>query len=107
MVLQERKQGLNTVLLERQEFIRQLLPLISASFNDLIILQSLKEGNWYRFTLTGWAADQVVIDELLQRLTGSLEPWNMQISDSTSIEGTADFGLKGYSFTMILEPIDE
>ena len=107
VVLQERKQGLNTVLLERQEFIRQLLPLISASFNDLIILKSLKEGKWYEFTLTGWAADQVVIDELLQRLTESLEPWNIQISDSTSREGTADFGLNGYSFTMILEPIDE
>ena len=78
-VLSERKQGLNTVLLKRQDYIKNLLPLISRSSNELLILEKIAEDGWYHFAITGWAADQLAIDKFNQQLTSELEIWLMQI----------------------------
>ncbi|QUM84944.1 MULTISPECIES: hypothetical protein [unclassified Moritella] len=103
-VLSVRRQGLNTVLLKRQEFIANLLPLISRSINDQLILKMVEEGSWYHFELSGWASDQLAIDSFNQQLTAELEPWNMQLTNSSSREGRSDFGFDGYQFMMTLEP---
>ena len=105
-VLSARQQGLNTVLLKRQEFIANLLPLISRSINDQLILKMIEEGSWYHFELSGWASEQLAIDGFNQQLTAELEPWNMQLANSSSREGRSDFGVDGYQFMMTLEPAE-
>ncbi len=105
MLLTNRKQGLNSVLLKRQEFITQLLPLISRSINELIILNQVNENTWYHFEITGWASDQLAIDKFNQELTGQLGQWGMQITDNSS-QAQDNYGTRGYQFTMSLAPVD-
>ena len=105
MVLTNRKQGLNSVLLKRQEFVAQLLPLISRSINELIILDQVNENTWYHFEVTGWASDQLAIDKFNQELTGQLEQWSMQITNNSS-QAEDNYGTRGYQFTMSLAPVD-
>lgn len=106
VILSVRQQGLNSVLLKRQEFIANLLPLISRSINDQLILEMVEEGNWYHFSLSGWASEQLAIDDFNQQLTSELEPWRMQLTNSSSQESTSDFGVDGYQFMMTLEPVE-
>ena len=94
------------MLLKRQEFIANLLPLISRSINDQLILEMVEEGNWYHFSLSGWASEQLAIDDFNQQLTSELEPWRMQLTNSSSQESTSDFGVDGYQFMMTLEPVE-
>ena len=105
MLLANRKQGLNSVLLKRQEFVAQLLPLISRSINELIILDQVNENTWYHFEVTGWASDQLAIDKFNQELTGQLEQWSMQITNNSS-QAEDNYGTRGYQFTMSLAPVD-
>jgi len=105
LVLASRKQGLNSVLLKRQEFIAQLLPLISKSINELIILNHINESTWYHFEITGWASDQLAIDKFNQELTEQLETWDMQITENSS-QAHDNYGTRGYQFTMSLAPVE-
>jgi hypothetical protein len=105
MLLANRKQGLNSVLLKRQEFVAQLLPLISRSINELIILNQVNENTWYHFEIIGWASDQLAIDKFNQELTEQLEQWGMQITNNSS-QAEDNYGTRGYQFTMSLAPVD-
>jgi hypothetical protein len=104
-VLSNRKQGLNSVLLKRQEFVADLLPVISRSINELIILNQINENTWYHFEITGWASDQLAIDKFNQELTEQLEQWGMQITDNSS-QAQDNYGTRGYQFTMSLAPVN-
>jgi len=105
VVLANRKQGLNSVLLKRQEFIVQLLPMISRSINELIILDQMNEQTWYHFEIIGWASDQLAIDRFNQELTEQLEQWSIEITDNSS-QAQDNYGTRGYQFTMSLAPVD-
>jgi len=104
-MLSKRQSGLNTILLRRQQFLVDLLPLFSRSINDLIIIHRIDETSWYQFNVSGWSVDQLSIDEFNQKLTDELEAWDMQIVDNSSQEEKGYSGIDGYKFTMILESI--
>lgn len=83
-VLQSEKQLVEQVIVKRQSFVERLLPVLSESINDGVVLESMKESAWYEFSITGKAVDQASIDDFNQVLSISLEPLNMYIDKSPS-----------------------
>ncbi|WP_415906125.1 hypothetical protein ACMXYX_13990 [Neptuniibacter sp. QD72_48] len=82
--LQSEKQLVEQVIVKRQSFVERLLPVLSESINDGVVLESMKESAWYEFSITGKAVDQASIDDFNQVLSISLEPLNMYIDKSPS-----------------------
>ncbi|WP_415901930.1 hypothetical protein ACMXYR_13100 [Neptuniibacter sp. QD29_5] len=82
--LQAEKQLVEQVIVKRQSFVERLLPVLSESINDGVVLESMKESSWYEFSITGKAVDQASIDDFNQVLSISLEPLNMYIAKSPS-----------------------
>lgn len=82
--LQLEKQLVEQVIVKRQSFVERLLPVLSESINDGVVLESMKESSWYEFSITGKAVDQTSIDDFNQVLSISLESLNMYISKSPS-----------------------
>ncbi|WP_415882256.1 hypothetical protein [Neptuniibacter sp. QD34_54] len=82
--LQSEKQLVEQVIVKRQSFVERLLPVLSESINDGVVLESMKESAWYEFSITGKAVDQASIDDFNQVLSISLESLNMYIDKSPS-----------------------
>lgn len=82
--LQSEKQLVEQVIIKRQSFVERLLPVLSESINEGVVLESMKENAWYEFSITGKAVDQASIDDFNQVLSISLEPLNMYIDKSPS-----------------------
>lgn len=99
-VLAARSAGLNQVLLSRQEFVKSLLPLLASSVNDLMIIDNVTEQSWYQFKISGWAAEQLAVDNFYQALTTELEHWQMEVTENESAEGPSEQGYPGYRFDM-------
>jgi hypothetical protein len=82
--LQYHKDLVQSVLIKRQAVVEKLLPTLSHSINDGVILDSLNETDWYQFTLTGRAVDQNSVDEFNRVLSINLQPLDIQIINSPS-----------------------
>ena len=82
--LQSEKQLVEQVIVKRQAFMARLLPVLSESINDGVVLETLKETKWYEFSLTGKAVDQASIDDFNQVLSISLEALHMYVAKSPS-----------------------
>ncbi|WP_420555155.1 hypothetical protein [Neptuniibacter marinus] len=83
-LLQSEKQLVEQVIVKRQAFMARLLPVLSESINDGVVLETLKETKWYEFSLTGKAVDQASIDDFNQVLSISLEALHMYVAKSPS-----------------------
>lgn len=107
--LSYQKELVQSVMLKRQNVIEKLLPTLSHSINDGVILDSLNETDWYQFTITGRAVDQRSIDEFNRVLSINLQPLELQIVDSPSrLEGQGDFNYGGvyvFEFTLRKRPV--
>ena len=103
--LRGEKQLIEQLIIKRQSFVERLLPVLSESINDGVILDSLQEKSWYQFSITGRAVDQASIDDFNQVLSISLEPLNMYISSSPStFRGDAAVTQNGvYVFEFLLQ----
>ncbi|WP_292957334.1 MULTISPECIES: hypothetical protein [unclassified Neptuniibacter] len=82
--LQSEKQLVEQVIVKRQAFMSRLLPVLSESINEGVVLETIKENRWYEFSLTGRAVDQASIDDFNQVLSISLESLHMYIDKSPS-----------------------
>ncbi|KXJ53657.1 MAG: hypothetical protein AXW15_02890 [Neptuniibacter sp. Phe_28] len=104
-LLQSEKQLVEQVIVKRQSFMSRLLPVLSESINDGVVLESIKENQWYEFSLTGKAVDQASIDDFNQVLSISLESLHMYIDKSPSnFSGDAARMQNGvYAFEFLLK----
>ena len=104
-LLQSEKQLVEQVIVKRQSFMSRLLPVLSESINDGVVLESIKENQWYEFSLTGKAVDQASIDDFNQVLSISLESLHMYIDKSPSnFSGDAALMQNGvYAFEFLLK----
>jgi len=75
---------IDQVVGKRSHLMERLLPVLSESINDGVVLNALQENSWYRFKLTGVALDQSNIDDFQQVLSLALEPLQLFISRSPS-----------------------
>ena len=82
--LQSEKQLVEQLIVKRQAFMSRLLPVLSESINEGVVLETIKENKWYEFSLTGRAVDQASIDDFNQVLSISLEALHMYIDKSPS-----------------------
>jgi hypothetical protein len=73
-----------TILLQRQKFSQNLLPMLENTIPNEVILESVVEEEWYEFSIKGWALTQASIDNFNSVLSRTLEPWEMYIRDSPS-----------------------
>lgn len=105
LVLNKRQVIMNTILLERQRFLSELLLIISNSSNDLLYLSGVSEQSWYHFSVSGWASTQLSVDEFNKKLTAELEEWDMQVTNSSSREELNNLAGEGYRFSLTMEPM--
>ena len=101
--LQYQKQLVQQVMLKRQNFIEKILPTLSHSINDGVILDSMVETDWYHFTLTGRSIDQSSIDDFYRVLSINLQPLQMTIVDNPSRldqGNVTQAGIYAFEFTL-------
>ena len=103
--LKGEKQLVEQLIIKRQSFVERILPVLSESINDGVVLDSMQEKNWYEFSITGRAIDQASIDDFNQVLSISLESLNMYIASSPSnFKGDAALTQNGvYVFEFLLK----
>ncbi len=97
-----RKQAVESVLIKRQQFVEDLLPLISQSIPAEVMLMSIEEQEWYQFKLDGWSLSQEAVESFNERLTGALQDWQLYIADSPSEYSERD-GVQGYRFSFVIQ----
>ncbi len=102
--LQTRKLYIESVLVKRQQFAESLLPTIANNIPDQAIVYKIEENDWYRLSVSGWAATQSTVDDFNARLSSAIEPWNLYISDSPSEVKLGPSELEGYQFNFTLTP---
>ena len=101
--LQYQKQLVQQVMLKRQNFVEKILPTLSHSINDGVILDSMVETDWYHFTLTGRSIDQSSIDDFYRVLSINLQPLQMTIVDNPSRldqGNVTQAGIYAFEFTL-------
>ena len=101
--LQYQKQLVQQVMLKRQNFIEKILPTLSHSINDGVILDSMVETDWYHFTLSGRSIDQSSIDDFYRVLSINLQPLQMTIVDNPSRldqGNVTQAGIYAFEFTL-------
>lgn len=97
------KQLIESVLLNRQQFTRVLLDIVSRNLNDHVLINSIEETDWNKFVIDGWALDQLSVDHYSQGLSRDLQAWDMFISDNPSVLGRSAAGFDGYNFKLVIE----
>jgi len=82
--LSARSNLIELVLIQRQDFAQSILPLLTNTIPNEVMLDELIEKEWYQFNIKGRALDQASIDNFNSVLSRALEPWEMYISESPS-----------------------
>lgn len=100
--LSNRKELMEVMLINRQQFVKSLLPLLANIVPDAVTFNQLVETQWYEFKLDGWATSQSAIDEFNTDLSRAIAPWSLYISDSPSEVQRDKNGLDGYHFVFTL-----
>ncbi len=89
--LQIQKKAVEVNLIERQKFMRELLPILIKSIDKEVVIDSLNEDSWYQFNLTGWALNLAAVSRFERALSRQLGTFNMIISKSpTSLLKTGE-----------------
>ncbi len=100
--LENRKELMEVVLINRQQFVKSLLPMLANIVPEGVTFNELVETRWYEFRLDGWATSQAAIDEFNTGLSRAIALWNLYISDSPSEVHRDKNGLDGYHFVFTL-----
>ncbi len=82
--LQAKKQAIEGNLINRQKFIQQFLPMLVAGMDEHVMLDSVIEESWYRFQVSGLAANQAAIDRFQQNLSRFLPEHGMKLGNTPS-----------------------
>jgi hypothetical protein len=97
------KKLIESVLVSRQKFTRQVLDIVINNLNDNLLINNIEELEWNKFVIEGWAVDQPSIDYFSEGLSRSLQNWDMYISENPSELARNNNGYTGYSFRFVIQ----
>ena len=99
------KKLMDTVLVNRNQFMDELLDMIVLNMNDNLLIDSIRERSWNVFEIQGWSLDQASVQYFSQGLTRDLLTWDMEITENPSELARDDTGFTGYSFRFVIKKL--
>ncbi|MEM9385909.1 MAG: hypothetical protein AAGA68_12665 [Pseudomonadota bacterium] len=91
-----------SALIERQDFVPSLLPLIANTANSGIVVNMIDEESWNEFRITGYARDQRAADAYYTDLSRQLERFELRVLDSPTTLTVDKAGVPRYEFSYLI-----